>query len=533
MNLRSSPCEGDVITPRPRARPFCQQSPAHKIGDGGASSPRGGHKRHRARKLVAEGFDTGVLRERDTWKAFGIGIVLFCIIAYASLSIFGLSSSIYGVSEDAEQVPEFEVMTMNRTGIDDSIPLEDGMVKLSDLRGSIVILDFTAIDCQNCHYVQSHMEDNLGSWQSLSSEYPVVALSIGSWYRYESFERINDTFGDPSSSKHMPWPVANGASDSIILENGTRGDIVEYYAAQNLPLVYVIDHEGYVVAKEGTGTPLDGWRAFDRAVERAIEGDAESLRFGIEKADRSFSGVFVIGLFLGVLVYFSPCAFPVLPSYISYCLSLGVREDELREEGKLEGAAPSPFEVGVFAALGQLTFFGTVGIVIFGLDEFLNLSGVLHDIAVGIALLLVVLGALMLLGWTAHILSGVQRLLDKHMTTEEDDRFTPRRNMYLWGIGYSAASVDCTAAAVFPFIAWLAVVGEGALLMGMGGLIISVSLLMIGVTSMVGMGRGAMVDSLRRNSPLVKATGSWMMMFAGIGLLAYLTQPDIVAGVIG
>ena len=187
----------------------------------------------------------------------------------------------------------------------------------------------------------------------------------------------------------------------------------------------------------------------------------------------------------------------------------------------------------MFAALGQLTFFGTVGIVIFGLDEFLNLSGVLHDIAVGIALLLVVLGALMLLGWTAHILSGVQRLLDRHMTTEEDDKFTPRRNMYLWGIGYSAASVDCTAAAVFPFIAWLAVVGEGALLMGMSGLIISVSLLMIGVTSMVGMGRGAMVDSLRRNSPLVKATGSWMMMFAGIGLLAYLTQPDIVAGMIG
>ena len=63
--------------------------------------------------------------------------------------------------------------------------------------------------------------------------------------------------------------------------------------------MYVIDHEGYVVAKEGTGTPLDGWRAFDGAVERAIEGDAESLRFGIEKADRSFSGVFVIGLSSG------------------------------------------------------------------------------------------------------------------------------------------------------------------------------------------------------------------------------------------
>ena len=482
---------------------------------------------------MAEGFDVGVLRERDTWKAFGIGIVLFCIIAYASLSIFGLSSSIYGVSDDSEQVPDFEVLTMNRTGIDDSIANPDGMVKLSDLRGNVVILDFTAVDCSNCHYVQSHIEDSLGSWQAPGSEYPLVALSIGSWYGYESFERVNDTFGDRASSKHMPWPVANGATDSIILENGARGDLVEYYAAQNLPLVYVIDHEGYVVAKEGTGTPLDGWKAFDRAVERAIDGDAESLRFGIEKADRSFSGVFVIGLFLGVLVYFSPCAFPVLPSYISYCLSLGVREDELRQSGKLEGAVPGAMEVGVFAALGQLTFFGSAGVVIFGLDGVLNLSGILHEIAVGIALLLFVLGALMLMGWTSHLLSRVQRILDIHMTTEEDERFTPRRNMYLWGIGYSAASVDCTAAAVFPFVAWLAVVGEGALVMGMGGLMISVSLLMIGVTTMVGMGGVALVDSLRRNSSIVKATGSWMMMFAGIGLYSYLTQPDLVAGILG
>ena len=474
-----------------------------------------------------------VLREQDTWKAFGIGIVLFCMIAYASLSIFDLSSSIYGVSDDVERVPEFEVMTMNRTGIDDSIPNQDGMVRLSDLRGYVIVLDFMAVDCANCHYVQGHIEDNLDSWQSSGSEYPVVALSIASWYGYESFDWINETFGDSDSDKHMRWPVANGATDSIILENGHRGDLVEHYAAQNLPIVYVIDHEGYVVAKEGTGTPLDGWASFDRAVDKAIEGEAGGLRFGIENADRSFSGVFVIGLFLGVLVYFSPCAFPVLPSYISYCLSLGVREDELRQAGKLEGAAPGPMEVGMFAAMGQLTFFGGLGVVIFGLDGVLSLSGILHDIAVGIALLLVVLGALMLMGWTSHLLSRVQGILDTHMTTEDDERFTPRRNMYLWGIGYSAASVDCTAAAVFPFVAWLAVVGEGALVMGMGGLMFSVSLLMIGVTAMVGMGRGALVDSLRRNSSIVKATGSWMMMFAGIGLYAYLTQPDLVAGILG
>ena len=486
-----------------------------------------------APKPVGGGFDLGVLYKRDTWKAFGIGVFLFCIISYSSLAVFGISSSLYGVSEQAEQVPDFEVMTMNRTGIDDSIADDSGKVRLSDLRGSVVILDFMAVDCANCHYVQSHIEDRIDSWQEPGADFPVVALSIASWYSYESFDWINETFGDSGSDKHMRWPVANGASDAAILEDGYRGDLVEHYAAQNLPLVYVIDHEGYVVAKEGTGTPLDGWSSFDSAVERASEGEAEDLRFGIEKADRSVSGVFIIGLFLGVLVYFSPCAFPVLPSYISYCLSLGVREDELRESGKLEGRIPGSLEVGAFAAMGQLTFFGSIGVVIFGLDGLLNLSGILHEIAVGIALLLVILGAMMLMGWTSGVLSRVQVLLDRHITSEEDESFTPRRNMYLWGIGYSAASVDCTAAAVFPFVAWLAVVGEGALVMGMGGLMISVSLLMIGVTGLVGMGRGALIDSLRRNSETVKATGSWMMIFAGIGLYAYLNKPNLVAAIMG
>ena len=481
---------------------------------------------------MVAGLDFDVLRQKETWQAFGVGIVLFCIIGYSSLTLFGLSASAYGVSDDIELVPDFEVATMNRTGIDDAIADDSGMVRLSDLQGSVVVLDFMAVDCSNCHYVQTHIDQNLEDWRTLDGPYEVLVLSIGSWYGYETFEDINETFGDSSSDKHMPWPVANGGTDVVILEDGGSGDLVEYYSAQAIPLVIVIDHEGYVVAKENTGTPLDGWSSFDSAVASANVGAADELRFGIEKADRSLSGVFVIGLFLGVLVYFSPCAFPVLPSYIAYYLNLGMREDELQQAGKLSGSMPKSFEVGGYAALGQLTFFGAVGAIIFGLDGIIDLSGVLHDIAIAIALLLVILGALMLLGWTSHLLNWVQGVLDRYQTTEMDEQFTPRRNMYLWGIGYSAASVDCTAAAVFPFVAWLAVVGEGAFVSGMMGLILSVTMLMIAVTVLVGLGRQSMLDFLRRSTGIVKATGAWMMMFAGIGLLVYLTQPETVAGLL-
>ena len=130
---------------------------------------------------MAAGLDFGVLREGDTWRGFGVGVVLFCIIGYSSLSLFGLSSSAYGVSENAVLVPDFEVESMNRTGIDDLVADDSGVIRLSDLRGNVVVLDFMAVDCANCHYVQEHIDRNIGEWGSLDGEYPVIALSVATW----------------------------------------------------------------------------------------------------------------------------------------------------------------------------------------------------------------------------------------------------------------------------------------------------------------------------------------------------------------
>ena len=42
------------------------------------------------------GMDFSVFKESNTWKAFGIGIILFALIGYAGLSVFGLTSDSYG-----------------------------------------------------------------------------------------------------------------------------------------------------------------------------------------------------------------------------------------------------------------------------------------------------------------------------------------------------------------------------------------------------------------------------------------------------
>ena len=75
-----------------------------------------------------------------------------------------------------------------------------------------------AVDCANCHYVQEHIEQNIDDWRELEGEYPVIVVSVATWYSLETFEQINSTFGDSESDKFMNWIVTNGGSETIILE---------------------------------------------------------------------------------------------------------------------------------------------------------------------------------------------------------------------------------------------------------------------------------------------------------------------------
>ena len=326
-----------------------------------------------------------------------------------------------------------------------------------------------------------------------------------------------------------------GSTEAAILENGSTTDPKKLFTTAGtgqIPVVLVIDVEGYIVERQATGTPIGGWSNFDSSVEKAVTGDVLLTmddRIAWEEPSTSFVAVFILGMILSILVYFSPCAFPVLPGFISYYLSLGAREDELIKEGKLKNAMPSSWVIGTLAGLGMWTFFIIIGIIAFAMGEAFAQSGMIHIIAIGIAVLLVVLGSIMLLGITSHVLGFVQKLVDRWSTTEMDETFTPRRNMYLYGIGYAAASIDCTAAAVLPFVIFLGTLGTSATLSGLSGLMLGLLILMILVTVLVGLGRQVMINFLRRMTGMIKMVGSWMMIMAGVGLTIYLTNAEAVS----
>jgi cytochrome c-type biogenesis protein len=486
------------------------------------------------------GLDFGVFKQKQTWQAFGISIVLFSIIATAALTLFDSAAKGFGTTDEAELATDFVVDTVNRSGIEDSVTNDTGIFRLSDHRGKIVIIDFMAISCTGCEWVTFHIDEELSDWQSMGG-YDVVVVSIGVYYSgsyIESIEDLSDCFGDndtdgeAKSCHYTPWTLATGAVDAAILDengslDGTREDLMKHYSVTAPPVVYVIDHEGYPVAKEVGGSSVKDWSDFDEKVERAIKGEAGDDRFGIEALQVGFWPVFVLGLFVGLLVYFSPCAFPVLPSYISYYLNLGLREEEMKESGKLKGSMPSSLSIGLLAGVGMVTFFLVIGVAIVTLNRFIDFASIFLYIAYFVAVLLTVLGAFMLMGGTAKLMSFVQRLVDRWSTTEADDKFTPRRNMFLYGIGYAAASIDCTAAAVLPFIAYTTIAGDGATIAGLTGLMLSVVLLMTAVTMMVGLGRTMFIDFLRRATGIIKMVGAWMMTFAGLGLIYYLSAAGL------
>jgi len=483
--------------------------------------------------MIRTGMDLRTFARKETYVALGIGLILFSLIAYAGLSVFGISSTMFAQSGESIPIDELEFQTLNRTGIEDNITNDTGWFRLSEHQGKVVIIDMMAHDCSNCHGVQARIEDKMNEWHSLSDERELIIIGYGSYYS-ESLEYLNKSGGEYT----VPlYPTGLGSTTAAVVNGTERADPNRLFTPGGtgvIPVVMVIDTEGYIIASESSSTPAQGWGAFDEAIQVAMTGEIaqmEQLRnYGVQEIDQSMMGVIFLGAMLSILVYFSPCAFPVLPGFISYYLTLGAREDELIEAGKLKGKMPGPLVIGTLSGLGMWTFFAFIGIIAWAMGKSFATSGIIHDIAIFIAALLLILGFFMLTGGTSHLMAWVQKLVDRFSTTEMDDNFTPRRNMYLYGIGYAAASIDCTAAAVLPFIAYLATIEQGnPMFFGLGSLMIGLLILMVVVVSMVGFGRQQAIGFLRRATGMIKLIGAWMMMMAGAGLLFYLTNTDVVA----
>ena len=188
------------------------------------------------------------LRQSTTGRGLAtIGIVTGSLAILFSLAVFGAwvwvmqqtRSMMIGTREIVGQpAPDFE------------LPTVDGKrkVKLSDLRGKVVLLNFFAHWCGPCNLEAPHLER---LWQTYRDK-RVVVIGIAVWAQGDPFQRAKEFI-----NKHqLTYPV---------LVDGT-GEVAKRYRVAGVPCNFVVGKDGKV-ADVKVGADEEGIQS---AIEQAL-----------------------------------------------------------------------------------------------------------------------------------------------------------------------------------------------------------------------------------------------------------------------
>ncbi|MFQ5907313.1 MAG: cytochrome c biogenesis CcdA family protein [Thermoplasmata archaeon] len=198
----------------------------------------------------------------------------------------------------------------------------------------------------------------------------------------------------------------------------------------------------------------------------------------------------------GVISFFSPCAFPMLPAYVSYYLTRGNSEREMPLRQALR--------FGGLTLLGMLSVFGGLGALLtFIGSQFLAQAIPLFGLGMGILLLLV--GGLLLV---TDRLSFSVPIRAPH--------FGGSLSFYLYGVAYALVSLGCTFP-IFLLVVTGAILTQGLLQGVLVFLVYSVGMgtVMIFVSLAVSTSKEFVAESMRRVVPYVKPVSAVVLLAVG------------------
>jgi cytochrome c-type biogenesis protein len=214
--------------------------------------------------------------------------------------------------------------------------------------------------------------------------------------------------------------------------------------------------------------------------------------------------------------FFSPCAFPLLPSYLSFYATAG-RGDHPTNR------SPRALGLGLAAAAGVVTFTLILGAVIgllgTGAGKALSISAPEPSQFVrwfrgGVGVILVALGVAQWLG-----VSLKPRQADTLAWRTRPDRKSqkPAATLYVYGLGYNAAGMGCTG----PILAGLTVFafaagGFGAAVMAFVIFALTMGGLMLLVSGLVATSQDTLIQRLKASTPRIKKVTSVLLVLVGL-----------------
>lgn len=216
----------------------------------------------------------------------------------------------------------------------------------------------------------------------------------------------------------------------------------------------------------------------------------------------------------GLLTFFAPCAYPLLPGYVSYYLgqSTGTATPN---GGTTQSVVTSPGTRSLRTRLGRAAIVG--GLVSLGFFiVYAILAGIVvalgTQILTGISVLelvvgalLIVIGVAMAVGWKPSF-AAVQL----------PERRRSAAGYVGFGVLYAAAAAGCSAP-IFIAVALKALSTNTTLtLAAFGAYAAGMSILMVGVTALAAVGRDAVLRRITQRIDLIYRVAGVLLIVAGI-----------------
>jgi len=357
----------------------------------------------------------------------------------------------------------------------------------------VLVIDIMFTTCDTCN---KEMPDVVEVYEQARDRWgddvQFLSVSVDKDDTDEMMDRFQSRYG-------AEWPIGQDSS------------FIEKFDAIEVPKMVIVAPNGDI-AYQHTGF-IDKGDVLD-AIEDAHEGTYKVSPI----AQRS--GIVVISLsaaLFGVLTFFSPCSFPMLPGYFSYYIT---------NETKSLGKKVNPMKGGSLAALGIIVFFLLVAILVAILGAFVK--SLLAYLMPVIGFLLLGIGILTLMGKDQFLERGVEAIkypftiLIARIRGQKHESATGTGGLFAYGFGYGAAASSCMAPAFIGVI----LLGAATPLGWLGATIVfiiytvAIATMMIVFSYMAASGaRG--LQKFISSTEIVKRVSGLLLVFAGAFVIWY------------
>ncbi len=386
--------------------------------------------------------------------------------------------------------------------------IDGNSMSLGDYQGKVVLLDMMATWCPSCR-------EGMAALGEISDKYG------------NSIEMITvDIDLTETSAQLRDFKKEYSADWRFTMDNEDQ-DFLTNFDVKQIPKIVVIDIYGDVVFAESAVHTAD---ELSEVIDEAMTGGRSAI--SISAAGGSMGALILWAGALGVLTFFSPCAWPLLPGYMTYYM--GLKESSNRRKALLGGMAAASGIVLLFLFVAIL-----VGLFGYAISQYIvYLEPIVGVLLIFMAFLIILDISINfgLLTWPVKKgMAFSKRMMDKlRGKTDAEPEETLVKNieeggyagLFFYGVGYGAAAAGCMAPVVIALI--ILAISQGSMA---GSIVIfmafalTMAIMMIVITLILGHYGGTASTKFREKFNItpqhVKVFTFLVLFVVGVYLIGY------------